>query len=523
MTSFFSQKWSVSPSYPSPITLGDLPNELIIQILEMLDKYHLYRICTLSKRFNELALRIVFSDVHGVNLVSNVFRVSSSYLKYLSLAFFIPRIQILVCRFDQPQILRDLHRLQSFVSRIQSIDRLELDFRSSFYGRRSWTPSSVESMKLIRDVLYAVAGADSHLVFVITPTGSTFTCSPESILSWKLTDCSYKSRLHLEVDYAIWRLLYFFSFCCCSTSKLSEPTVIFSDLATEEASQLRYDGPYRMLRMRSVSIYHIPSPLYPFTLLSFADPANSTIHLGRNHRLSSDQWSSLLSDLESNNAYAHHDTIIIQNDNIPMADVYLLLRRIPSITSLICDSCITGTLNIQTSTLPASPTSSPLSLTTISGYPPHIIDIFRSGNTFPSLSEITIRYCSLKERPDCYSLVTEALRLIGQHPMADDQSVDLTFSYENLPVEDSAEHNRWLTFDDVSGDDRVERQLYCVTCVGLASLDGKHDTSRIPKWLTLFPCLDSISLPRCHMDEDGKSDFLRRVMELADTRELSVL
>lgn len=441
--------------------LAHFPNEIFPHIFEHLDNYHLYLICILSKRFNELALRAVISRIHGLDISSGVFNVHSDAVIFLRLAFFIPRIRTLRCSLKEGYTLPHLRQLKYLASRQPIIDRLELDLGCNLLDTKHST--RVEEIRLFCEVLCTIAG-DAHPVFVITPAGSTFTCRSKGIVYWELENYRYGKEEHTTIG-------RFSRFLSTGRLNFGYPFMasIQSHTGTYEAVDVIDD-------LRMLLVHRIRTPLHAFTVASLS-PSTPRLSLDRQCHLSSEEWAAVLECLALGSLSSLH----IRDAKIRSADIHLFLLRHPEITTLYMgDTRHPSSIRL--------PLSGSLSLTSVDAHPHHIPDLFESGNTLPYLSNICMSLC-FNKRKRCFSFLDQALLSIARH-----QTTDLHLNF-NLDIIHShrREFHRWLNYED--RDDRIESRLYCVKILrfgGSMSGIGDLDLHFFPRWLSLFPELQEL-------------------------------
>ncbi|KAJ6623704.1 hypothetical protein B0H10DRAFT_2009233 [Mycena sp. CBHHK59/15] len=187
------------PKTKSSTFLASLPNELLLEILEVMDDKSLHLMVAVSRRFYHLATQSLLSR-YEISLVSGYVTVASSEaLCALRIALALYQGTLRVFNFqglERGAILKNVRRidalLQKFWAGSVRIKRISLGFNNNLIKRPvGWTIGG-----LAPKLLYTICGDSPAAVFVAA--NGLFTCKPKSMQYWSAytRDTYCKVQMH---------------------------------------------------------------------------------------------------------------------------------------------------------------------------------------------------------------------------------------------------------------------------------------------------------------------------------------
>ncbi|KAJ7209157.1 hypothetical protein GGX14DRAFT_453226 [Mycena pura] len=190
-------KWALSRArmgapHPSPrsdpqLALSSLPNELLLEMLEMMDDISLHLMAAASKRFYFLATQALLSR-YAISLSSrSITATSSDALRALriAMAFRVAHLKSFKFRYIVPATKpksKDIRRIDALLRRFWTrpvrIRKVSLDFGNNIIRRPvGWTIGGLAPR------LLSTCCGDSHTALFVVDNG-LFTCRAKSLLMW---------------------------------------------------------------------------------------------------------------------------------------------------------------------------------------------------------------------------------------------------------------------------------------------------------------------------------------------------
>lgn len=480
-------------SIPEPVGLLNLPDELLHQIVNLSHGRELYSLSLLCRRLHNLALPTFLArrgiSIHDVSSSGKLvlFGERLELLPFLQMALFITSLGHLHYTFRSLElafdivILRDIRRLDDFLSNLRSLEAVTLDFTNVNWYLWSSNQGHI--------------GWSSHLGFLLN-TLMAKSCKTLTLLRGTPVDhaqrrTSYGSVGQLVTEHeaqpcsSVVRPLAVLKKAAGAVGwgkheRFSSDQPIGQSVLDDQRT-IRLSQGARLKSELTTFILHSPLflvyPCYSWTIEVLTYSPITCLSIGC-MGLTSDIWSSILPLIDVPSL----SDLSIESCTIATPDLLLFLTRHPQITRLLLDRSLRGMPSRMVPVEGFLPR-----LTTLAADPIGLQIFFSIA--FGSYNALSIRILTriaCGHRFDPHRLTQSLTPLI---PLLGDTDLYLRISVESGSTD-------WL-FADVPNNAAIEnlRPLQAVTQLDFVS-EFVYATYP-PTWLGLFPLLEQISFTRC--------------------------
>ncbi|KAF4575206.1 hypothetical protein EYR40_005058 [Pleurotus pulmonarius] len=476
--------------------LLEFPSEILSQILEDLHDDLLFCISGLSRRFNEVALRIYFDRRHipaGDIASGELVLGSSESLSGFRRAFFVNSIRSLTCGFRDWYVMEDLWELEWLLKRTQITRDLSLNFRQDIFQVADNDPiaffTTHDLLNSLRKVMRALTKRRATIVVLTgNKLGGVFTCSPEDIPRWDLERRNFtRKRTRFEQ----------FSNRVKAGLRL-EPRTPYETLLRmyfeppETNSSINY--------LEEMEIQRLDSPR-SWSLITFN--ASSIDHLALTVNLSPEIWGEILPSVHLP-ALRYFE--VNSSSGFFASDVEAFVSRHATVSFVVLKAIV-----IAPDTPPIVPDTFP-SISWFASTPAYLARVLASTDAFPHLTDIWIVPSMVYEGPhiDTSSVVGPFAEifcsLAGRHN-------ELHMGFDPFSIPSTDELVQCLTARPAAGVDGGPQTLQSVNSIVISEY-RKEAVDYLPQWLSFFPALHGINFSDKFMASFGGKEELERFIAL---------
>ena len=485
---------------PTKIGILDLPNEIIIFILEDLEDDELFSLALLSRQLHHLALPIYLSRNGISSQPSSQLLLfddrSNSILKALNTALFRPTVNSLLCTLlchkHPDDFSRQLHMINRLVGKVSTLHQAGINFdqvkplvppkedivMSRFFG----DPDHGLAQEFGRELtammeLILTGGCHS---FTISHSGTAILPPSDEIKAAILANFYGPQCIKKKVT----RLLRPFSF-------------MFRRL-------------YPTTNALKTFNFHSPIAIHPhlcrWTINTLNNSNLTSLSISQNRSTESSVWSLVLPCIMIP-SLSH---LSIDLCSIKTADLFKFLRRHPLIQTLFLGRNILSPNPSQTLVKNALK-----HLSQLTAHPKWLVHLLTPQECFPSLSYVRVLWRIQNKQHFSFVTLNGLLKPIVQR-LGSTKEFHLVLSFGSISSDWMLPHSIPSDMDQDIKDGSNSLPLTCVTHlelqIGAYSLPLAVAT-RLPKWFAEFPALTGLkmmTLSRAGPFGDSEKDFFVR-------------